>query len=442
MLRFAMLPFHFVRHHAWLSLALSFLVGVAAVGGVNLWAWHHYRAAEEALRVDKMESAREHIDACLRVWRWSSTTHFLAARIERVSGHYPQAEAHLTECVRLQHGASEQTQLEEVLLRAQAGDITEVERGLWECVQKDHPEKARILETLGRVYMRDGRSRAAKRALTLWLELEPEAARGWHWRAWVNERLQSPEEAIPDYEKAIELDPSLWRVRVRLTRLILERNNPGDARTHLDELIRTHADEPDVQIALAQCLQLEGEEEQAVAVLDKLLAAHPDSFEGLALRGRLEAQRQHPAEAEIQLRKALSHRPADLRTLYILYQCLEQQGKDKEAAAVLKRHKATERDVFRLTELWGQRLEKEPNNPDLLSEVGAILLRLGEGEEAVRWLHHALQASHDTHQPSMLLLMRYYESHGDTAQANDYRRVLEKLNGGKPLPAAAASEEG
>ena len=87
-------------------------------------------------------------------------------------------------------------------------------------------------------------------------------------------------------------------------------------------------------------------------------------------------------EAEIQLRKALSHRPADLRTLYILYQCLEQQGKDKEAAAVLKRHKATERDVFRLTELWGQRLEKEPNNPDLLSEVGAILLRLGEGAQA------------------------------------------------------------
>src|SRR5690349_19193766 len=107
MLRFAMLPFRFVRHHGWISLALSFLVIAAGVGGVNLWAWHHYRAAEEALRVDEMDSAQEHITVCLRIWRWSSTAQFLAARIERVSGRYPEAEAHLMECVRLQHGASE-----------------------------------------------------------------------------------------------------------------------------------------------------------------------------------------------------------------------------------------------------------------------------------------------------------------------------------------------
>jgi tetratricopeptide (TPR) repeat protein len=441
MLRYALLPFRFVGRHRWMSLASSLFFVAIVVGGVNLWAWHHYRAAEDALHVDDMGKAREHIDACLRIWRWSPAPQFLAARIERVSGHYPQAEDHLMECVRLQHGASEQTQLEEVLLRAQAGDLAEVEPGLWECVRKDHPEKTRIVETLGRVYMRDGRLRAALRTLTLWLELEPQTARGWHWRGWVYERLQQPEQAIPDYEKAIELDPGRWLVRVRLVHLILERNNPGDARMHLDRLVRDHPDEPDVLVALAQCLQLEGEEEQAIQVLDRLLAAHPDVFDALALRGRLEAQQQHPAEAEVWLRKALAKRPSDLRTLYLLYQCLEQQGKDKEADEILKKHKRIEADTNRLAELWGAQIERDPNNPDLLSEVGAILLRVNEEEQGVQWLHRALRASHDTHKLSMRLLMRYYESRGDIAQANDYRRALEKLNGGKPLPASTAAND-
>jgi predicted Zn-dependent protease len=228
---------------------------------------------------------------------------------------------------------------------------------------------------------------------------------------------------------------------VRLVRLILERNNPGDARDHLDELLRSHSDEADVQVALAQCLQLEGEEEKAIEVLDRLLAAQPDSFEALALHGRLEARRQRPTEAEVQLRKALRHRPCDLGTLYLLYQCLEQQGKDKEAAEILQRHKTAEKDAYRLAELWGRQIEKDPTNADLLSEVGAILLRMGEGEEAVKWLHRALSAGGDRHKLSLRLLMRYYESQGDAVQANDYRRVLEKLNGGKPLsPSLAATD--
>jgi tetratricopeptide (TPR) repeat protein len=388
-----------------------------------------------------MDKARAHIDDCLRVWRWSSATRFLAARIERVSGRYPQAEAHLVECVRLQHGASEQTQLEEVLLRAQAGDLTEVERGLWECVENNHPEKARILETLGRIYMRDSRLRAALKALTLWLEVEPQTARGWHWRGWVHERLQVPERAMPDYEKALDLEPGRWGVRMRLLRLILERNNPGAAHVHLDGLVRDRPDEPEVQVALAHCLQLEGEEEQAIQVLDRLLATHPDAFDALALRGRLEAQRQRPAKAEVWLREALKRRPSDLRTLYNFYQCLEQLGKDKEAAEILQRHKRIERDTNRLAELWGQLIERDPTNPDLLSEVGAILLRISEEEQGIQWLHRALLASGDTHAPSMRLLMRYYESRGDAAQANDYRRALKQLNGGKPVPAAAAVDD-
>ena len=118
MLLYATTLIRFSRRRFKTVLASGVFLCAAVLAAVNLWAWRHYRAAEEAFREDQMQEVRYHISSCLRVWHRAPATHFLAARIERVSGHYAKAEQHLKECVRLQRGASEATQLEEVLLRA------------------------------------------------------------------------------------------------------------------------------------------------------------------------------------------------------------------------------------------------------------------------------------------------------------------------------------
>ena len=435
MLRYITFPFRFLALHLWASLTAALLLGIVVVAGVNGWAWYHYRAADAALRVDDMDAAQHHIGHCLRVWRFGAATQFLAARIERVSGHYPQADEHLRECVHLQHGASDQSQLEEVLLRAQSGDFKEVEAGLWACVDKDHLESARILETLARIYMRDSRMQAAQHCLTKWLELEPEAVRAWHWRGWVRERLQQPEKAVADYEKAVELEPGRWGVHLRLARLLLERHNLDAAQPHLDELMRSHPDDTDVQIAQAQGYMLEGKNEEASQLLDQLLQQHPKDFEALYYRGQLDFLPNPPryAEAEEFLRRALAERPKDYRALHLFYECLEKQGKAQQAAEAREKHRQVEMDSTRLRELWNREIERAPHNPEVLSEVGELMLKLGD-DSGVQWLKRALHED-QTHQRSLEVLIRYYESKGDTKEADMYRQHL-------PRTSAAASSSG
>lgn len=428
MLRHAKLPFQAARRRPWTTLAAGGLLCVAALAGVNLWAWHHFQAAQRALRDDDIDQARQHITSCLHVWGRGPATHFLAARISRVGGRYPEAEHHLTECNRLQHGATEATQLEQVLLRAQAGELKEVEAGLWECINTDHPESTQILETLARVYLRESRTGASLACLDRWLEREPERARAWHWRGLARERLHQQERALADYRKALELDPRRWGCRLRLARLLLDRNDPGEALPHVEELQRSHPDDPEVLVALAQCRQLQGEEQEASELLEQTLASHPNLFDALVLRGQLACQQQQPAEGEVWLRRALAQRPMDGRTLYVFYQCLEQQGKESEAAKVLARHKAAETDTARLTELLTFEVERAPGNPDLLSEVGAIWLRLGEDKVGREWLYRAL-GENENHRPSHEVLLRYYELKGDAEMAAPHRAKLAQING-------------
>jgi tetratricopeptide (TPR) repeat protein len=426
--RYALLPIRLVCRRPWLSLALIVLNAALVAGGANLWAWYHYRKAEAGLRIDDLDKARTHVDACLRVWRWSAATHFLAARIERVSGHYPQAEEHLRECVRLQHGASEQTQLEEVLVRAQAGELSEVELGLWKCVQEHHPESARILETLSRIYMRDSRLGAALATLSKWLELEPQAARAWHWRGWVREHQQQPEGAIPDYEKALEIEPDRWGVRLRLANLLLIRNSPDEAAPHLEELLRTHGDDPDVQALQAHASLLQGKTEEGLQLLDRVLQNHEHDFEALYWRGSAATQLGRHDEAEKFYKRALEERPMDLRALDAYYHSLENQGKEKEAAAALARHDEVEKKSMRLMQLSQQQLERDPHNSDLLAEVGELALDLGDEKTGVQWLHRAIEAN-QTHKRSYEIMVRYYESKGKKEEAGNVRRHYSRLTG-------------
>ena len=205
--------FGFVRRRLGCIMGLAAVLIATAIGGANLWAWYHFRAAEKALRAEKLDEARGHVTCCLRVWQRGPASHLLAVRIARAGGQYPEAEHYLAECNRLQHGASEQSQLEEILLRAQSGELAEVEPGLWECVHTNHPESTRILETLAQVYIREGRTQTALTCLNLWLEREPSTARAWHWRGVALEGLDHFEQAIPEYKKALELEPGRWGQR-------------------------------------------------------------------------------------------------------------------------------------------------------------------------------------------------------------------------------------
>ena len=130
------------------------LISVSAVGAYSWWSYH-FRAAEHELAANEVESAHRHIARCLSLRPKHEASLLLAARSARLAGDVNAAGQYLDSLRRAKGEASEDVQLEYVLLRALTGEFEQVESGLINCVRQNHPRKEEVLETLAQCYMRD-----------------------------------------------------------------------------------------------------------------------------------------------------------------------------------------------------------------------------------------------------------------------------------------------
>jgi tetratricopeptide (TPR) repeat protein len=417
-----------LRRHPYRSgaLAVVLLLGGSALA-LHLLATHRFAEAQAALKIGQPGEARARLRLCLRVWPRSVASHLLAARIERADSNYPEAERFLKEATRLQGGPSDATQLEWVLLRAQGGGLEEVESGLWNCVQNDHPETTEVLATLARSYMGNWQYQMAHLCLDLWLERQADAAQAYYWRGWIRERLNKLEKALEDYRKAVELDPDRWLARRRLVHLAVTLNKTPEARTHLDVLLHDHAEDIEVQLANVLVTDQEGETEEAIRLLDALIAAQPEYLSALTLRARLERNRGRARESEKWARLALKQRASDLEALYQLGRALNQQpGRQKEAAEVDARHEKLAETWQHLHELLNGRAARFRHDANVLSQVGVLLLEVGEDDAGVRWLERAL-AENPHHRETHEALAGYYERRQQPDRAAYHRTALAAL---------------
>ncbi len=209
--------------------------GFLAVEG---WAYWQERSARQAMAEEQLDEAQRLIDSALLVRDGWASTHLLAARIARLRGAYSEAERHLSRAGQLD-GMSEPVQLEWLLLRCQQGDVDELSPGLLASVDNRHPESAAILEALASVYMRQTRYPEALHCLDRWVELAPDSVRTFDWRGWVHNQLDNRVQAVSDYERALELQPGLSAVRLRLAQIQIENARYGEAVVHLDRLRRS-----------------------------------------------------------------------------------------------------------------------------------------------------------------------------------------------------------
>jgi tetratricopeptide (TPR) repeat protein len=418
-----------LRRRPFAGLLLLTLSALAAAAvAVNLWGYSCYHHAEAEVAQGRFDEAGRHVRSCLRVWPGSARAHLLAARVARLSADYPAAEEHLNACTRLQKTATEDTQLEWVLLRAQRGEVEDVLPGLWYAVQHEHPRKPAILEAVARGYMMQLNYRQALVCLNEWLRLEPDTARALDWRGWVLQALDRAADARADYERALQLEPDRSAARLRLVNLLLARKNSQDALPHLEHLARTRPDDPEVRLARARCHALRGETAEAVALLDGLLAERPDDPAALVVRGDVAIQEGRPAEAESILRRALASKPTDIEVLYTLYRSLQAQpGREEDAERCLARHDRVKKDLDRVNTLLKMEAEKASEDPAVACEIGTLLLRLDEDRVGLYWLYKALKVD-PRHRPTHEALAAYYDRVQQPEKAAEHRR----LAGGSP----------
>jgi tetratricopeptide (TPR) repeat protein len=408
------------------ALAVLLLPALAAAGGANLWAWHHRREADRLAERQQFAAAYGHYADCLRVWRWSASTHFLAGRAARRAGMYDEAERHLAECGRLQDSASGPPlplALERLLLQAQSGDIGDVEDVLWGYVKKDAPESPLILEALARGYQRMFRMGMALRCLQLILERDPDNIEALVMRGWIREGGGEPEDASKDFRRALGLDPTRDDARLSLARILI-RDKCEEALVMFGELAARRPDDPNVLTGLAQAYCGVGQSEKARPIFEALIAKHPQDCKALTGLGVLVRDEGDTAGGEALLRRAVAADPGSPEAHFQLYMCLVQQpGREAEAAAERDIHRRVQADRERLAQIAVAEMTRRPYDPNLHYELGAIYLRNGKPDVGVRWMYSALRLD-PTHQPSHRALADYFERAGETEKAQQHRRQL------------------
>jgi predicted Zn-dependent protease len=197
--------------------------------------------------------------------------------------------------------------------------------------------------------------------------------------------------AEKSYRRALEVDPDHEEARLGLAVALVEGRNYEEAAGHLEHLRRCQPDNLSVQVGLAECRSALGGPDEAVRLVDEVLAREPEFPPALALRGRLALQAGQPEEAEGWLRRALARNPSDHRARYSLVQCLRQNGQEQEAQRQQRRLERMEADLERFNEIVTKEMLKRPRDPALHYALGRLLLRGGHREEGLHWLHSALR---------------------------------------------------
>lgn len=414
-----------LRIGRWAAVALLLALTLLGLGsaGYQLWAHYHFRQARNALLKYHPGDASRHLANCLRAWPHDPATLLLAAQAARRGDNVREAEDFLRAYRRYGGDpADDEYALEEMLLRAQQGEVDPVLRRCQEMVERHHPDSPRILEALARGYFRTYRVAAARVTVNIWLDRYPDDPQAVNFAGWAKEYYDAPDQAALDYLRVLEQDPRREDVRFRLAQALLDSAKPAKALEVLDGLCRRHPDHLSTRVLRARALFAAGRAEEARADLDALLAEHPHYPPALTERGRVANQQRDP-EAEKWLRQAVALAPGDAQAWYLLSLVLARRGKGKgeEAEAALARFKQLQADQQRIRDIARREISSRPDDPALLHEVGTLLLRGGERLEAIRWFKKALEKD-PGHKPTHASLADYYQKVGQIGLAARHRQ--------------------
>jgi tetratricopeptide (TPR) repeat protein len=425
-----------VWRHPWVTVVVVvFLLLVGAGVSLPCYALQQWHAAQTAVKERRYDDAQRHLDVCLFVWPDSVPVRLLAARAARMSGHLPEAEAHLHRCVKLQKQGNDDVQLEFLLLRIQRGEVDEVAPTLQRLADNHHPEESLILETLAAAYMHDHRYGPAIQVLDRWTHAMPEEALPYFWRGWVLERLDYSEEAMKEYQQALALAPDVPNYRLQVAAMFLLKKNAPEALPHLEMLHRQFPERADVLSGLGQCRFLQGDLEGARPLLEAAVEKLPEDPPLLGTLAKLELQEGRPAKAEEWVRRLLKVDSSDPEALFTLHASLRAQGRTEEATAALAQYEDHKASLDRASRLLKEEAGAPTKQASTAYEVGAIFLKVGPERLGLHWLHEALERD-PGHQPSHRLLAEYYEKKGDRKNAASHRQALAQAVKAADTPGA------
>ena len=415
----------FWRVLAILALVSLILAGVGLVG-LEIWANSHYKAAEKALAREDFDLAQKHLAKALLGKPRSSLVHLLAGRVARRTGDFSRAQYHLDRCFKLQgNRVSEDLQLEQLMLKAQTGEVETVADQLFVYVEQDRPEAPLILEALALGYAREHLLGPASKCAELWVAREPDNPQARYLLGFSLSSQGLFRPAVTNLRRAAELVPERDDIRQQLAHALSGAQFYQEARREFQRVLDRHPDDPQAKFGVAGCWAALGEAQKAQKLLDELLQHDPRCVEFLIERGKLFLENDQPKAAEADLRRALAINPNEVQAAYQYMLCLRKLGKKEEADKWSVKVRRMEADVERIQKLLRKELHRPDRRPDDCYQAATLLIQYGRKSDALYWLYQALKTD-PNYLPAHKLLAEHWEKVGDKERAARHRAALQQ----------------
>ncbi len=188
--------------------------------------------------------------------------------------------------------------------------------------------------------------------------------------------LKRPDEAIPEYRRAIELDPTLFPAHMNLGMALLDRSDPSAAAISFRRAADLMPDQPKPRYLAGLALERSGDLKGALAQFEQAASLDDKSFDTFFHWGATLLVAGRPGDAEVQLRKAVALRPDSDPAHLALANALLAQKKGDAAVAELSAH-----------------LQHTPGDIGARTQLAATLFDVGKYTEALNELDRADSAS-------------------------------------------------
>jgi tetratricopeptide (TPR) repeat protein len=177
---------------------------------------------------------------------------------------------------------------------------------------------------------------AAIAPLQKFIAEQPDVAFAHFQLAYVYTALKRGDEARPEYERAIALDPKMPEAYLNLGVLLLEKREFVAAVPPLSKAVELLPAQSRPRSLLAVAQDRSGDHEAAARSFEGVLHLDPNDAMANHYLGELDLRRNKPAEAEARFRHELEIRPNAADALQGLAQSLEAQNKPEAAEAYRK----------------------------------------------------------------------------------------------------------
>lgn len=368
------------------------------------------------------EPARELVNQLIEKSPQNPQGYYLKARLELALDEPEPAMNAMRRAFELGY-PEEQVQVLRALLLARASQFSESESILVPAYRNKTGPLPEIAEGLTLIYLGRLELTEAAQMIDIWKKAAPLDDRPYLLSNEIDERIGSePDVLIQNYVEAIKRNPSNFKARITLAKLLLRANRIDESLSEWQSCNELEPKNPDVLLGLAQVALLQGNTEKARELFLAVLQVKPDEILALSELSQIELQSGNLQEATKHLQHAIVISPFDAELFYKLSQTLKLAGEAETAKEMLEKSNRLKADESKIQDLR-KTLVQEPDNIAVRVEAAQWLMTHGHEKEGLEWAELVLKQS-----PANLemcqFLVKYYQEKGEFGLANYYRAKL------------------